>query len=432
MTSTRRQVLAATGAVAVAGAASAGAAGAATSPVVGDPAWLQQVLERYAGFGIKASGGAGDEACGAWLAGELTRVGYACEQHHFEVPFFEPTAATLTSGDARADVIPQAVVRPTGPKGVTAPLRLAERPGDLTGAIALVSLPSKRWIALGERDAVPLLADAFGRGAVAAVAITNGPSGEAIALNVAPEKPGFDRPVVLLAPKDAPPFLAAAAGGGTATLTVDGRGGRRRAHNMIAKLDRRAEKTLILSTPRSGWFTCAAERGSGLAAWFGAAHWLAAQPHRLNLEVVATSGHEYDYLGGERYVAERAPPPGKTKLWAYIGASFAARDWQEAGGELRPLATVDPQRSVTATADIIEPVRRAFNGLSGLEAVRLATGNTAGGELKAVIEAGYPSAMGESGLHRYFHTRNDDMRCVSGDLVHPAAEAFKAAIAASI
>lgn len=423
-------MLEAAGAVALAGAASGVAA--APGPAVGDPAWLQRVLERYAGFGVKASGGAGDEACGAWLEGELTRLGYACERHYFDVPFFEPTAAILTSGDARAAIVPQAIVRPTGPAGVTAPLRLAERPGDLTGAIALVSLPSKRWIGLADRDAAPKIAEAFKRGALAAVVITNGPSGEAVALNVVADNPGFDRPVALLAPKDAQPFLAAAASGASASLTVAGKGGRRPAHNLIARMDRRAAKTLVWGTPRSGWFTCAAERGSGVAAWLSLAHWLAAQPFGLNLELISTSGHEYVYLGGERYLKEKAPPPEKVKLWAYIGASFAARDWQEAGGKLLPLPTVDPLRALTATADIMDPVRRAFRGVPGLEDVHLADVNHAGGELKGVMEAGYRTAIGEAGVHRYFHTKSDDLRCVSGDLVHPAAEAYKAAIAASL
>ena len=37
-------------------------------------------LERYVGFGIKASGGAGDEACGAWLEAELAAAGFATDR----------------------------------------------------------------------------------------------------------------------------------------------------------------------------------------------------------------------------------------------------------------------------------------------------------------------------------------------------------------
>ncbi|MGA0608577.1 hypothetical protein ACO2Q0_21520 [Phenylobacterium sp. VNQ135] len=67
-----------------------------------DVAWLQAVLERFAGLGDKASGGPGDDASGAWLEGELGRIGYACRRQAFEVPFFEPHTTTLASGTAQA------------------------------------------------------------------------------------------------------------------------------------------------------------------------------------------------------------------------------------------------------------------------------------------------------------------------------------------
>lgn len=430
MTPSRRHVLGAAGALAAGAATAAEAAG--KGPAFADTAWLQAVLERYAGFGIKASGGPGDEACGAWLEGELARAGYACERQGFQVPFFEPANVTLAAGTARAGVIPQAVVRPTGPQGLTGPLRLADRPGDLAGAVALIVLPFKRWAGIADPQFARPVAEALARGAVAAVAVTTGPTGEAIALNAPPDRPRFDKPVAILAPKDAQPFLSAAAAGGTATLTVDGKGGYRPAWNLIGRLDRKAAKTLILSTPRSGWFTCAAERGSGLAAWLSLAHWLAATPHGVNLELLATSGHEYIYLGGETYLAEKAPKPAKTKAWVHIGASLAARDWHELAAEPRPLPSADPQRVLTATADILAPVRRAFHGLAGLEAVYPADRANAGGELVNVLEAGYRTAIGEYGIHRYFHTARDDLRCTSGELVAPVVDAFRTAIAAAL
>src|SRR5205085_10270675 len=54
------------------GVLAAGAAPLAqAAPAAADAAWLQGALERYVGFGIKASGGPGDTASGAWLEGDL-------------------------------------------------------------------------------------------------------------------------------------------------------------------------------------------------------------------------------------------------------------------------------------------------------------------------------------------------------------------------
>jgi len=427
MSPSRRTILAAPGALAAAASASAATAAPRATH---DAAWLQAVLERYAAFGNKASGGSGDEACGAWLEAELTKASYACERQPFDVPFFAAKVATLATGATSAKVIPQAIVVPTGPGGVTGRLALRDRKDDLDGAIALLDLPYQLWG--GVAQIAKPVTDAFARGAVAAIAITNGPSKEAVALNVSPHRPGFDKPVAILAPKDAAPFIAAAKNGARATLTVDGNGGERKAFNLIARIDRKAEKTFVLSTPRSGWFDCVAERGSGLAVWLALADWLARAKQRVNLELVAASGHEYVYLGGEHYLTEKAPKPADTKLWVHIGASIAARAWHDIGPTPLPLSAADSPRVIVATPDQIDRVRRAFKGLAGLEDAYVATKANTLGELAKVIEAKYPSAIGEYGFHRYFHTEADDLRCTSGDLVAPVLAAYRNVLAACL
>ena len=423
MSSSRRVFLMGAGVGGI--AAGAGVASASASPVKptptgndADQAWLQSTLERYDGFGIKASGGPGDQATGAWLEDTLKGWGYTCRRQPFDVPWFDVRTATLSSGDAEALVIPQAIVAATGPKGVTGPLRLASDHGDLSGAIALIVLPYKRWAAFGDPQVARPLADAFARGALAAVLVTTGPTGEAIALNVSTHKPPIARPVAILAPKSARPFLAAAEQGHSATLIVDGQGGQRSAYNLIAHLDRKSPKTVIVSTPRSGWFHCAAERGSGLAVWLSLARWLARTNHGVNIELLATSGHEYEYLGGEHYLTRlrrrRSPSSGCISAPALRPATG-----RNSARRFNPLPSADSQRVLTATADVVSSVRAAFHGVTGLEATYVADQTTAGGELVNVLNAGYKTAIGLYGGHRYFHTQSDDMRCVSGDWWSP-------------
>lgn len=163
------------------------------------------VLERYAGFGDKAAGGPGDIACGEWIEGELKALGYACARQTFEVPAYEGEAPTLSIEDAQACLIPQAIVAPT--PGVTGRLFVPNR-GQ--GEIALLVLPYARWsTAKGEVER--RVAAAVAAGAKAAVLITTGPTGEALALNTPVDKPLFDIPVGVLAPREADPFVEAAA-----------------------------------------------------------------------------------------------------------------------------------------------------------------------------------------------------------------------------
>jgi hypothetical protein len=111
MSASRRDVVVGAGLLA-AGAAPAHAA-AAPEP---DAAWFQAALERFAGFGVKASGGPGDQASGAWLQDELQRAGYRCARQAFETPYAAVRTATLAAGGHRATVFPQAIVTPTGPQ----------------------------------------------------------------------------------------------------------------------------------------------------------------------------------------------------------------------------------------------------------------------------------------------------------------------------
>ncbi|MDP1631211.1 MAG: hypothetical protein Q8L66_07310 [Caulobacter sp.] len=393
-----------------------------------DDAWHQGVLERYYGFGDKASGGPGDRASGEWLEGELTRAGYSCHRQAFSAPYFEPTETTLSIEGQTAAVIPHAVVTPTGPEGLSAPLALALGHRPLDGAIALIVLPARRWSSAADPLIAAALADAWSRGAAAAVLVTTGPTGDALALNAFAHHRGPARPVAVLAPRDAGPFLDAAANGRTGRLVLAGRGGERPAWNLTARLTRGGAQSVVLSTPRSGWFGCAGERGSGVAVWLAAATWLARRPGGFDVDLVATSGHEYENLGGAAYLEEAAPPPARTRLWVHVGANLAARDWHEFGGQLRPLPGADSQRFLLASPNVADAFRRAFAGLPGVEAVYPATAANSAGELTNIIAGGYGSAAGFFGNHRFHHSRNDDMRCVSGALVRPVSEALRAAL----
>ena len=415
LSASRRAVLGA-GALLAAGPA------AATGPAA--EAEAKRILERYHGFGDKASGGPGDAASGAWLEDELKALGYTVARQPFQAPAYEG-GATLTAGQAKAALIPQAIVTPTPAAGVTGPLHS----GDREDGVALLVLPHARWsTALGEVERRVHAAQGD-----AVVLVTTGPTGEACALNAPADRQLFDRPVGVLAPKEAAPFLAAAAKGEMATLSIPPRSFRRPAWNVTATLHRRVgAKWLVLSTPRSGWFGCAGERGSGLAVWLMLAGWAAKANLPANIALVATSGHEYEYQGGELYIADAAPKPGDTALWVHLGANVAARDWHERGALLSPLPSADPQRFLLAAPKHVASLAAAFAGQPGLEKPYPANPAQAAGELGSILHAGYDPAMGIFGAHRFHHTRSDDLRCVSPALIPPVVAALSKVIGSAL
>jgi len=410
-----------------------GASLLAAAPAVGAPAKpggsearAMRVLERYAGFGDKAAGGPGDNACGEWLEGELKALGYACERQPFDVPTYEGEAPTLSLDGATATLVPQAIVIPT--PGLTGRLFVPNR-GQ--GEIALLVLPHARWsTAKGEVER--RVKAAAVAGAKAAILVTTGPTGEALALNTPADKPLFDIPVAVLAPREADPFVEAAARSASATLRMPGRSFRRPAWNVTATLKRGGAKTLVISTPRSGWFGCVGERGSGLAAWLLLAEWAAKARLPVDLALVATSGHEYEYAGGEQFIQHLAPKPADTALWVHVGANVAARDWHERGLQLAPLPSADPQRFLLASPPLVAACKAAFAGQPGLEQTYPADPKAAAGELASILRAGYDPVMGIFGNHRFHHARGDDLRCVSPALIPPVAEAFAQVIAGAL
>jgi hypothetical protein len=407
------------------------AAPAAALPAGSDPfseAQIRHNQERYVGFGVKASGGPGDKACGAWLEAGLVSLGYSVRRQPFQAPFFEAAKAELVSGTAGAVVIPQGVVVPTGPKGLTAPLRLAGPGQDLHGTIAVVTLPNRRWSTAVDPQVQRALKEAFDAGALAVALVTTGPSHEALALNCPPEAPMFPRPVVTLGPKDVGPLMDQIRSGAQARLTVAGRGGYRPAFNLIARKPGAGGKAIVMSTPRSGWFSCGAERGSGVAAWLALAVWLARRPGTPDVELLCTSGHEYENMGGAQYIEHAAPKPAQVGLWVHIGANVAARDWRDEGGRLVSTDKVDGSRVLMVSPALVPAARAAFAGQPGLENPRPGTVQTAAGELINILKDGYQPVVGVFGVHIFHHAKADDLRCTLPSATRQAALGFKAVI----
>jgi hypothetical protein len=382
-------------------------------------------LERHAAFGDKFSGGPGDLATATWIAGRLRRAGYRVDESEFPAPFFVKRAARLTAGSVGVDVVPQAPVVTTGSRGVVAPLSLIEGAvGDVRDRIALIVLPFGRHAALfRDRGIGRTVSDAARAGAKAVVIVTTGPTGEAIALN-SPEEPFVSIPAAVLAPKHAPRLVEAAKAGAQATLVIDGDAVHRPSRNIVARVER-GSRWIVLSTPRSGWYGCVGERGTGTAAFLELAEWAVRRFPTLSIFATNTGGHEYFFAGSHR-ILDQAPPPSATVVWTHVGASLAVRDAREVDGRLEMLDTADPQRSLMATDAARAAAAEAFTGLTGLATpTRVQPG---AGELSTFTDRGYTTAFAVIGVHRWFHTVEDTLERVDARLVAPVLLAHQRAI----
>lgn len=406
------------GLLATLGASLTRAATRSTMPSIADD------LSTYIGFGVKASGGEGDNASGAWIEKRLAELGFEVSRQTFDVPFFEPVATSITVGDATVPLVPLLPVKTTGADGREGAFVIAraDAPDATTidsGSVVALVLPHRRW----STAAIPLVQNAikvcFAKGAAAIVFVTTGPTGEAIALNVSPDAI-YDGPVGVIGSNDLV-ALAKAGRNPRARATLDGKTGKRSAFNVIATSQPERSPRIVVSTPRSGWGVCAGERGPGVAAYLAVAALIAER--KLPVTFVCTSGHEFENLGGHHFLRHEAPKIDAVSLWLHLGANLAARDWHETGAGLAPLPSADPQRILMASEDMLPIVREAFAGLPGLEAPYKLSAE-AQGELKEIRAAGYTRALGIFGAHRYHHTKLDDQRCVRAELVAPVVQAL--------
>lgn len=379
------------------------------------------------------SGDAGERAISARTAGRLAALGYDVAEQLFEVPYFTAKTSALRWEGGEAEVFAQHIVTPTGPAGVEAPLRLwrlGDDPARLAGAIALVLLPYARHSQLIAKPSRESLDAALAGKPAAVVLITNGPTGETIMLNAPYAAPYAPVPIAVLGPKPGAAAIEAARLSVAGRLILDGESGRRPSHNLIARRTGPG-KSLVVSTPRTAWTPAVAERGPGFAAFLAIAAWATGALPGRDLIFVQTTAHEYDNAGGLHFLeSDLAPKPEDVFLWLHLGAGFAGRAHHEFGEfAVNPLSSVDAQRFLIGSDDLIPLLAREFAGQPGLENP-YPESRGAVGELAEVFAKGYKPAFGMLAAHLRHHLMSDRIAMTDPEWVRMAAIAARNVIRA--
>ncbi|MEZ5955818.1 MAG: hypothetical protein R3C27_01215 [Hyphomonadaceae bacterium] len=422
---TRRSVIAGSAAPFVAGAAASPNADAAIDTVAQDLALLDAQPHLR-------SGGGGEGAVAAEVENTLRGAGFRVRRQMLSVPWFEPRRTLLAWPGGEAEVLPQAIVRTTGPNGLRAPLCLWRDSADAAaarGAIVLAILPRARHSRLMAPATRRTIEDLSNAGAAAIVLITDGPTGETIQLNAPFERDPNLPPIAVLGPAPGTDAIVAAHAGAEGRLVLDGEASERRSPNIWGAIERDSP-TIVISTPRTGWTPAVGERGPGFAAFTALARWAPNALTRHSLIFVSTTAHEFDNAGGHAFLERHAPPSQRVALWAHLGAGFAARDFHEVGAyRLAPLPSPDSQRFLVASDHLLPTLRNTFAGQPGLENP-YPTSMGAEGELSEIIARNYANVFGLLGAHRFHHVMQDRLDKVDPRWVQTAIESLKTSILA--
>ena len=390
---------------------------------------LFERVQRYFAFGDHRTASPGDYATTDWLQSALSDNGYTVTRNSFLIDRFEPGPCSLKTAGRVFDLHPQwpaPLSLPAQAEGALALLDMADSvPADVTGRIVVARAnPPVR----GSLE-VALLHDWLCQveKAAAVVLITEGPSGDVVPFNTRFEQKPYKCPVALMAPKEATPLISAARSGVDAVLCMEGAISLRvPAHNLFAQTSE-APPSVIISTPQSGWFGCAAERGPGIALLLGLAEWASAEGH-AQIGFVVTSGHELGDRGAHQLL--KAPPfdPQAVNLWFHLGAGIAAYDWafpEDAPPHRLPAPYAD-RFLVTNDAALLEPLQQSFAGAPGLETPHHVSADQLHGETGVYMSGPVDRVVGVLCGHPFHHTPKDTPVCTGPDLLAPVGAALVA------
>lgn len=380
----------------------AGATAACTPdwPMNGDR--LHADVEKYVSLGEHRTGTPGDQLTSEWLRGNLRISGYHVDLQEWTVPTFYPGDVHVLAGNDRIPAFPLWPVRAAA--SVEGPLGTAIGVARVQSPLGALSRQAPLW---------SMIEAARAQNLQGLIVVTEGPTGEAIALNHESGVEEWPLPIVLVGSRYAEPILRGFPGAKPVRIVIAGKPDpAARATNVVARFGS-AGKYVVVSTPKSGWFRCGGERGPGIALWLGLARYAANHPGPFRYLFTANSGHELHDHGMQQFRKSVAPPPSEVACWIHFGAGIATWAWQN--GKKQGFA--DPRRALQCTPDLAPLLAPEFSGIEGLRPQP----NTFFGELRHLD--GY-RRFGVAAAHRFHHVVTDDASNTGPEILEPVGKAF--------
>jgi hypothetical protein len=388
--------------------------------------YLYKDVQAYAALGEHRTASEVDRKTSQWLRQQLDGFGFRARLEPFTVRQFLLERAELTLDNAtRIPCFPlwpplaaqrNARIVPSGP-GLD---------GDVRGAIALVKLPPGGALTATSPHAA-ILMRLIEAGVVGVIGVSTSITGEPIALNSDRGNEPWSVPIVLIGEAQEAAVRAAR----EASIVIAGRDNpQAEAFEVIGTLgtsNAQGSKHFVVSTPSSGWFRCAGERGPGIAIWLALARWASHRESTSRFTFVASSGHELHEQGMRFFLDRFAPQPADVAAWLHLGAAVAAYGLAREGDTLRRLNRgYQSRRLLTNRREWSGILTRTFVSVRDLQFDVM---DTPPGELGQITARGY-KAFGVVGAHPYHHAPGDTDRTTGPEILEPVGQALLRMLAA--
>ncbi|HEY1475732.1 MAG TPA: hypothetical protein VGF53_16775 [Pseudolabrys sp.] len=343
------------------------------------------VIRAYEEQGFHRTGTDIDRISGEWLANEVREFGLKPVLEAFSLERVDPVRASLVVNGRTIEGLPLFDGTFTSPAGIEGVL------GDLNSdaPIGLTEIPPNA-------AAAGALGDARRQNRhQSIVVVTRGSRPGFCPSNADSFLHPFGPPVLQVASEEAPFLADCARQGAKALLTAYAERVRAAAFNLttvVSGTDKSAAP-LVVMTPRSGWWSCASERGGGLACWLEIMRAMRDAGPVRDVLFVASSGHELGHLGLDAFIERRPGLVPAARTWIHLGANIGA--------------ALGPGNMLQASDDEMESMMAAAMTNAGLRIdQRRPRGLAPRGEAENVHRGGgrYISIIGNNGL---FHNTSD-------------------------
>jgi hypothetical protein len=355
-------------------------------------------VKAYSAMGEHRTAGKVDRDTSAWLAKQLEGFGFTSKLLPFRVRQFQFDSARLMVSGRSIPCFPLWMPRATGP--VRAPIAR----GTVKDCVAIARFPKGGAMTEAHRAVIqPLVQE----GAAAIIGVTPSDSGELVALNSTADAEPWPVPILLVGPPEEMNLRGAT----DVAISIQGRDEpRAEAFETIGEIGT-GNKRIVISTPSSGWFHCAGERGPGIALWLALARWSSHRESNIRYTFVASSGHELGEQGMHSFLTGPAPRPNEVGVWLHLGASIVAR------GSTR--------RLMTNRREWLPALSRNFASISDLQP---SVTDAPPGELAQLVKLRY-RCFGIAGGHTLFHSPGDLPVTTSAAMLEPVGQALVRTIA---
>ncbi len=280
------------------------------------------VIAAYDGQGNHRTGTAVDADSARWLALEAGRLGVKAKCESFVMKRVEPEASYLRIDGRRVEGVPLFDGGFTTESGISGLLGESGSDADIVLATATTTLAGTA----SSNSKLSSLSDLRSSRRKGIVLLTEGRRSGLSLLNATRFGNPFGPPVLQVSSAEGEWLHERARRKSPVTLVAKASHLATRAFNVTGKIPgaKKNLPPLVISTPRSGWWQCACERGSGIACWLEIMRVLSASRPARDCLFVALSGHELGFLGINDYLKRRPGITNRVHAWIHLGANLGA------------------------------------------------------------------------------------------------------------